>query len=402
MASWAGRSTFLPFAPPTLGKAEIAEVVATLRSGWLSTGPRARQFELEFARFVGAPEALALSSGTAALHLALMVLGVGPGDGVIVPTLTFSSCAHVVEHFGARPILVDVEPRTLTIDLNQVEAVLAAPGAGNIRAVMPVHLYGQPCDLAALDEIALRYSIHLVEDAAHALPSQSGTTQVGAVRLNNPSGPNNLVAFSFYATKNITTAEGGMLTGPPTLLERARVLSMHGMTRDAHARYTEVGSWQYDVVTPGFKYNLSDLQAALGLVQLRRLPAFRQRRSEVAARYSAALSIHDALEVPWPGFGQAHAWHLYVIRLRLEKLRINRARFIEELRARNIGSSVHFIPIHMLTYYRDRYGYSRDQFPVASREFDRLVSLPMHAGLTDADVDDVVDAVCEVASRYRA
>lgn len=395
------RSNFLSFSPPSIGETEIAEVVATLRSGWLSTGPRARRFEEEFAAYVGAPVALAVSSGTAALHLALTALDIGPGDAVIVPTLTFASAAHVVEHVGARPLLVDVEERTLNVDLARVERLLERDrDALRIRAILPVHLYGQPCDLRHLDAIAQAHNVDLVEDAAHALPARSGG-MVGAVRLAGGGSPSGLTAFSFYATKNLTTGEGGMLTGPETLIERARTLSLHGMTRDAHARYTSAGSWQYDVVAAGFKYNLSDMQAALGLAQLARLPELHARREAIASLYRERFASVNELRCPEPIEGTTHAWHLFVIRLALDRLSIDRARFIEELRVRNIGTSVHFIPIHSLTYYREKYGYTDADFPVASAEFQRLVSLPMHPGMSDQDVDDVANAVIAVTDEFR-
>jgi dTDP-4-amino-4,6-dideoxygalactose transaminase len=398
----ARRATPLPFAPPSIGEGEIADVVATLRSGWLSTGPRAAQFEREFAAFTGAPTALALNSGTAGLHLALVVLGIGVGDSVIVPTLAFSSAAHVVEHVGAHPILFDVEPARLTLDLDRLEELLGTERASrNIRAVMPVHLYGQACDLRRLDALATRYAVHIIEDAAHALPSYAGDVMVGSSRLRSAGGPANLTAFSFYATKNITTGEGGMLTGPPGLIEQARELSLHGMTRDAHARYTSGGSWRYDVTAPGFKYNLSDVQAALGIRQLARLPVLHARRRAIAQRYDLAFSSLPEIQSFPIGEERGHAWHLYVIRLCLDRLAIDRARFIEELGALNIGTSVHFIPIHTLTYYREKYGYARDDFPVASREFDRLVSLPIYPDLTSEDVDDVIKAVISVVERNR-
>ncbi|MBJ7596322.1 MAG: DegT/DnrJ/EryC1/StrS aminotransferase family protein [Candidatus Dormibacteraeota bacterium] len=392
----------LPFAPPTIGEDEISEVVATLRSGWLSTGPRASRFEREFADFLKVPSALALNSGTAALHLALVVLGVGPGDAVILPTMTFSSAAHVIEHVGARPLFVDIDPVTLMVDLNSVERLLSAQdGNGHVRALMPVHLYGQVCDLSRIDHLASAYRVHVVEDAAHALPARTAAGMVGAARLLDPDGPNNMVAFSFYATKNVTTGEGGMLTGPAHLVARARILSLHGMTQDAHARYASDGSWHYDVVAPGFKYNLSDLQAALGIHQLARLPQHHLRRRAIASRYEAGLMAVAEVERPSAVNEESNAWHLYAIRLNLEQLTIDRGRFIEELRARRIGTSVHFIPVHMLTYYRERYGYVPEDFPVAKREFARLISLPMHAGMTDGDVDTVIDAVASVALRYR-
>jgi dTDP-4-amino-4,6-dideoxygalactose transaminase len=389
------RASFLPFAPPALGDEEIAEVVETLRSGWIATGPRVARFEVAFAEAVGAPAALALSSGTAGLHLALCALGVGPGDRVVTTPMTFCSSVHVIEQAGAVPVLVDVEPGTLNIDPERVAA--AVERTPRVRAIEPVHLYGHPCEMDALLDIAERYGLALVEDAAHALPAAYRGRVVGAPA----AAVTDLTAFSFYATKNLTTGEGGMLTGPPDLLERARTLSLHGMSRDAYRRYAQGGSWRYDVVAAGFKYNMTDLQAALGLVQLRRLASFQARRREVVAMYDAAFAGLEELELPVRQPHVEHAWHLYVIRLHLDRLAVDRAAFIAELTERRIGTSVHFIPVHLHPYYRDRYGFTPADFPVASREYERIISLPLHPGLTEEDVEDVIEAVRAVVSRHR-
>jgi dTDP-4-amino-4,6-dideoxygalactose transaminase len=389
------RESFLSFAPPPVGEEEIAEVVSTLRSGWITTGPRTARFEAEFAARVGAPAALALSSGTAALHLALCALGVGSGDRVVSTPMTFCSSIHVIEQVGAVPLLVDVEPDTLNIDPDRVAAVLRrTPG---VRAIEPVHLYGHPCEMDPLLDLAERWGLALVEDAAHALPAAYRGRTVGTPAAGVPD----LAAFSFYATKNLTTGEGGMLTGPADLVERARTLSLHGMSRDAYGRYGAGGSWYYEVVAAGFKYNMTDLQAALGLVQLRRLEAFQARRREIVARYDAAFREVEELDLP---AGRPHveqALHLYVVRLRLDRLRVDRAGFIAALGERRIGTSVHFIPLHLQPYYRQRYGFRPEDFPVASREYERIVSLPLHPGLSDGDVEDVIDSVRAVAERHR-
>ncbi len=391
------RSTFLQFAPPSIGEDEIAEVVDTLRSGWITTGPRATAFEREFAATVGAHAALALSSGTAALHLALLALGVGPGDAVIGTDLTFCSSIHVIEHAGARPVLVDVEPETLDVDPARVEEAAADP---TVRAIMPVHLYGHPCDMDALLEVAAARGVAIVHDAAHALAACHRGRLIGSASPGG-RGPVELAAFSFYATKNLTTGEGGMLTGPAALVERARLLSLHGMSRDAHRRYGADGSWFYEVTAAGFKCNMPDLQAALGLAQLRRLPAMQARRRQLAARYGAAFAGLEEVTVPPERPGVVHAWHLYALRLNLETLRIDRADFIRELTARNIGASVHFIPVHLHPYYRDRYGLRPTDFPVTAREYPRLVSLPLHPGMTDQDADDVIEAVHDIVRAHR-
>ena len=383
------RGEYLPFSPPALGEEEIQEVVETLRSPWITTGPKTRRFEQEFATFLGAPGALAVNSCTAALHTALVSLGVGPGDEVITTPLTFAATVNVIEHVGARPVLVDVSPDTLNIDPERIAEAITA----RTRAILPVHYGGHPVDLDAVRTLAAMHDLPVVEDAAHALPATYRGRQVGA-------GPN-LVAFSFYATKNMTTAEGGMLTGDPDLLARARTLSLHGMSRDAWKRYERGGSWFYEIVCPGFKYNMTDLQASLGVCQLRKLPRFHERRREVAARYSEAFAPHEALEVPVQRPDVTSAWHLYTLRLRPDALRIHRDAFITELTERNIGVSVHFIPVHLHPFYREKYGFTPDAFPVACGNYRRMLSLPLHPRLTDQDVDDVIDAVLDVVRLHR-
>ncbi len=391
------RDTFLAFAPPCLDDAEVEAVARVLRSGWITTGPEVARFESAFSAGIGSEGALALNSGTAALHVALAALGIGPGDAVVTTTLTFCSTVHVIEQVGARPVLCDVDPVTLNLDPRRVaEALDRHP---DVRAVLPVHLYGHPCDMPALFELAARHRLAVIEDAAHALPAADPLGIVGAER--SPSGVPTACCFSFYATKNLTTGEGGMLTGPAQLIERARTWSLHGMSRDAYGRYEEGGSWHYEVTLPGFKYNMTDLQAAIGLVQLGKLDGFVRRRREIAAAYTRALSGLDQVQVPVQLDGYEHAWHIYPLRLHLDRLRISRARFIAELSARRIGAGVHFIPVHHQPYYRDRYGYAPGDFPVAAREYERLVSLPLHPGLDDDDVADVIDAVTDVVAAHR-
>ena len=382
------RAEFLPFAPPLIGEEEIAEVVDTLRSGWITTGPKTKRFEADFAGFLGAPAALALNSCTAALHTALATLGIGPGDEVITTPLTFAASVNVIEHVGARPVLVDVEPDTLNIAPGAVARALTP----RTRAILPVHYAGHPVDLDPLLDLVATHKLAMVEDAAHALPARYRGRRIGA-------GPHP-VAFSFYATKNLTTGEGGMLTGDPDFLARARMISLHGMSRDGWKRYEKGGSWYYEVLFPGFKYNMTDIQAGLGLWQLRKLERFQARRREVVRAYHAAFGDHPALEIPVTRPDVEHAWHLYVLRLRPEALRIDRDRFVEELKARNIGTSVHFIPIHVHPFYRDRYGYRPDAFPVALENFSRMVSLPLNPRLSDQDVADVVEAVRDVVHRF--
>jgi len=383
------RDDFLPFSPPCLGEEEVAEVADCLRSGWITTGPRTARFENEFADYIGAPGALGLNSCTAGLHTALAVLEIGAGDEVIAPTMTFASTVNVIEHVGAKPILVDVERDTMNLD---PEKVAAAVGP-RTRAVMAVHLGGHPADLDPLRSLAAEHDLTLIEDAAHALPASYRGTRIGSG--SNPT------SFSFYATKNLTTGEGGMLTGTPEFLDKARVLSRHGMSGDAWRRDRQERSWSYAVVRPGFKYNMTDIQAAIGLRQLEKLDDMQQRRREVVVAYDEAFGDNDALEIPTRRPEVEHAWHLYAVRIVPEALKIDRDRFIAELEARRIGTSVHFIPVHIQPYYRDRYGLSPRDLPVALAQWKRLISLPLHPGLAAGDVADVIDAVTDTIDRHR-
>jgi dTDP-4-amino-4,6-dideoxygalactose transaminase len=394
------RATLLPFSPPVIGDEEIAEVVAALRSGWITTGPRTQAFEQAFAKLTGAEAALGLNSGTAAMHVALAALGVGRGDVVITTDITFCSGVHVIEQMGARPLLVDVEPDTLNIDPAQVEraARTLRPGE-HLAAIMPVHLHGHPCDRDALIAIARRHGCAIVEDAAHAFPARCGGKMIGAAEN---AGVPVLSAFSFYATKNLTTGEGGMLTGPPALIEEARAWSLHGMSADAWKRQDGGRRpWFYEVTRPGFKYNMTDIQAAIGIAQIPKIADFRSRRAEIAAQYNEAFAALDEICVPADRAGVEHAWHIYSLRLNSEKSGIVRDDFIEALFRRNIPASVHFIPIHLHSYYKDAYGWKTSDFPVASREYERLVSLPIYPAMRDEDVDDVIAAVREIVFANR-
>lgn len=383
------RQMFLPFSPPDLGEDEIAEVVSTLRTGWITTGPKTKQFETEFARFLGARGALALNSCTAGLHVALATLGIGEGDEVITTPMTFAASANVIEHVRARPVLVDVQSDTLNIDPEAIERAITP----RTRAILPVHYAGHPVDLDAIDAIARPRAINVIEDAAHALPATFRGQPIGSG--GNP------VAFSFYATKNLTTGEGGMLSGDPEFLDRARMFSLHGMSRDAWSRYAKGGNWFYEIITPGFKYNMTDLQAALGLVQLRRLEGFMAKRRAIVAAYNEAFAEEGVLECPVEREYVGHAWHLYVLRLHLDRLKIDRAQFITELANRQIGASVHFIPLHVHPFYRDRYGFTPSSFPVAFDGYNRMLSLPLNTTLTSADVGHVVDAVKDIIKIFR-
>ncbi len=380
----------LPYNRPDITEEEIAEVVATLRSGWLTTGPRAARLEQEFAAYTGAAHALALNSATAALHLGLEAAGVSAGDEVITTPLTFAACANVIVHLGAAPVLADVCADDLNIDPEQVERHITP----RTKAVMAVHYAGQPCQMDALLDLCRRRGLFLLEDAAHATGAMYRGQMIGAL--------GDATAFSFYATKNLTTGEGGMLTtNRPEVAERARIMTLHGMNRDAWKRYDRGGSWYYEVVAPGYKYNMPDIAAALGQVQLRRLEEMNARRAALAMRLSAALADCEPIQLPDARPEVRHVWHLYVIRIRAEALRIDRARFIEELAARGVSTSVHFIPIHYHPYYREGFGFERGSLPVTEGEYERLISLPLYPTMTEADVDRVADAVRDVAREWR-
>lgn len=376
---------FLPFALPEIGDEEIAEVVDTLRSGWITTGPKAKRFEADFTAFLGdgALQSIAVNSATAGLHLALEGLGIGPGDEVITTTHTFTATAEVVRYLGADVKLVDIEPATLCIDLAQAEAAITP----RTRAIMPVHYAGLAVDMPALLAIARRHGLKVVEDAAHALPTTHGGRLVGTFESD-------ATVFSFYANKTMTTGEGGMLvTRDEALAKRARIMRLHGMSRDAFDRFTAtVPSWYYEIVAPGFKYNLTDIAAALGLHQLRRAQGFQQRRAQIAAMYDAAFASLPLLTPPRPAPGDLHAWHLYALRLG-DDAGITRDRFIEALFERGIGCSVHYIPLHLHPYWRERYALQPAQFPHSQLAYERLVSLPIYTRMTDADVARVVEAV---------
>ena len=396
------RDKFVPFSPPLIGEEEIAEVVDTLRSDWITTGPKVKRFERQFMEFVDAPAVLAVSSCTAALHLSLLALGIGPGDAVLTTAVTFCSGVHVIEHVGARPVLVDVEPDTLNLDPQLLEdAIRSARALGlRVKAIMPAHLYGHPCDMAAILEIAARHGLAIIEDAAHALPAHYRGKIVGSAQPESEVPV--LTCFSFYATKNLTTAEGGMLAGPPDLIDRARSWSLHGMNGDAWKRYGKEGTWFYEVSCPGFKYNLTDLQAALGLHQLRKLPQFHARRQAIVRRYQAAFAAYEELQLPPERPDVGHAWHIYALRLNLDCLTITRNQFIAELQEQGISCSVHFIPVHLHRYYREKYGYVAQDFPVAYQEYQRLVSLPLSPKLADEDIKEVIAAVGRTISKHRA
>ena len=398
---------FLPFSVPWIGEEEIAAVVECLRSGWITTGPRVREFEAAFAEYIGARHAIALNSCTAALHLALEALDIKPREEVLVPAMTFAATAEVVRYLDARPVLIDCEPVTLNLSVSGVrdylekECVRTPEGAQSratgerVRAIIPVHYGGLPCEMDSLAALAAEYGLELIEDAAHAFPAAYRGRKIGTFGIAS--------AFSFYATKNLSTGEGGMLTtDDDRVAERVRLMSLHGISKDAWLRYTAQGSWYYEIVEAGFKYNMTDIAAALGIEQLRRAEPLWQRRRSIADRYAHAFQAIPEIEPPADSAESDHGWHLYPIRLNLDMLRIDRADFILELRERGIGASVHFIPLHLHPYYRDNFGYRPESLPVAAREYERIISLPHYPRMSDADVDRVASAVAEIVDANRA
>lgn len=387
---------FLPFSLPDIGPEEIDEVVDTLKSGWVTTGPKARRFEEDFARFIGSGvTALAVNSATAGLHLALEAAGIGPGNCVIVPVYTFTATAEVVRYLGADPVFVDIDPDTFNIDPDRIEEAIVSHRTSNvsrITAVIPVHFAGLGCAMDRIGAIADLHGLKVIEDAAHALPATFGGRMVGSLGSN-------ATVFSFYANKTITTGEGGMIvTTNEELAERCRVMRLHGISRDAFDRYrTRTPSWYYEVVAPGFKYNMPDIAAALGLRQLRKAWRFQKRRAELAAVYDAAFRDLPLDLPPKPPEGDVHAWHLYVIRLK-NSARIGRDRFIEKMSEQGIGCSVHFIPLHLHPYWRDRYGLQPGDFPNALHAYEAAVSLPLFSKMSDADLERVIGAVRSILS----
>jgi dTDP-4-amino-4,6-dideoxygalactose transaminase len=381
---------FLPFYMPDIAEDEIQAVMETLQSGWLTTGVRVRQFEEDFAHYVGSQHAVAVNSGTAALHLALDAVGVKEGDEVLVPTMTFAATAEVVLYFRAKPVLVDCRHDTMNLDPDQIEKAITS----RTKAIIPVHIGGQPCDMDRILEIARERHLKVIEDAAHALPTRYQGRLVGTI--------GDITCFSFYATKTITTGEGGMATTDnPEWAERMRIMSLHGISHDAWKRYTAEGSWYYEILYPGYKYNLTDVAASLGIQQLKKADRFWELRRRCADLYNEGLKDVPEVTVPYVAPEVQHAWHLYIIQLNLELLRISRNEFIELLKKENIGTSVHFIPLHLHPYYRDTFGYRPADFPTASNVFERIISLPLYPKMTETDVQRVIDTVRALVRQYR-
>jgi dTDP-4-amino-4,6-dideoxygalactose transaminase len=381
---------FLPFHVPDIGEEEIRSVAETLRSGWLTTGSKTKAFEEGFSNYVGATHAVAVNSCTAALHLALDAIGIREGDEVIVPTMTFAATAEVVIYLKAKPVLLDCQADTLNLEPNRLAAAITP----KTKAIIAVHFGGQPCDMDPILQVAKAHNLKIIEDAAHALPASYKGKKVGTI--------GDITCFSFYATKTITTGEGGMATTDnPEWAARMRVMSLHGISHDAWKRYTKEGSWYYEILYPGFKYNLTDIAAAIGIEQLRKSDNFWNARKRIAATYNAAFADLPELQTPACRAFAQHAWHLYPIQLDLDRLRVNRNRFIEALHEKGIGTSVHFIPLHLHPYYRDKFGYRPGDFPTATAVFERIISLPIYSKMAESDVEQVIAAVREVAGANR-
>ncbi|MCI0712901.1 MAG: DegT/DnrJ/EryC1/StrS family aminotransferase [Chloroflexi bacterium] len=379
------REKFLPFAQPDVSQAEIDAVSEVIASGWWTTGPKVREFEQRFADYVGAKHAVAVNSATAAMHLALEAIGLERGDEVITTAYTFAATAEVIRYFDATPILVDIDPVTLNIDVSQIESAVTE----KTKAILPVHVAGQAADLDAIQSIADKHGLYVIEDAAHALPTLYKGKMIGSV--------SDFTAFSFYVTKTLATGEGGMITTDnDEWANRCHVMCLHGISKDAWKRYTSEGSWYYEIIAPGFKYNLTDIAGALGLVQLERLGDMNRRRQEIATQYNVAFAENPAVESPALVGDSTHPYHLYILRLNLDTITLDRNQFINELRNLNIGTSVHWIPLHIHPYYRDTYGYVPEDFPVAYGQYQRVVSLPIYSAMSDEDVEDVISAVDKV------
>ena len=374
-------------------------MLEALRSGWITTGPKAKRFEKEFAEYVGAKHALAVSHCTGALHLALWALGIERGDEVITTPFTFTATAEILGYLGARPVFVDVDPGTFNISPARIEEALENGANKKVRALLPVHFAGQTCDMDRILKIARHYNLKVVEDAAHAAGSARHMDGRGMAKVGTIG---DITCFSFYATKNFTTAEGGMITtADDALAEKIAVASLHGMNKDAWKRYDKSGSWFYEIHDMGFKYNLSDVHAAIGLAQLKRADDFQRRRNEIARAYNEAFRAEESLRAAYSEPGIEHAWHLYVLRLRPELMKIGRNQFVEMLRERGVGCSVHCIPLHTMHYYQRNYGYRDGDFPVANDIYSRCLSLPIYAAMTDDDLNYVIETVLAIARENR-
>jgi dTDP-4-amino-4,6-dideoxygalactose transaminase len=381
---------FIPFHRAHIEAPEINAVAEVLKSGWLTTGPRVKQFEANFREIVGAQHTVAVGSCTAALHLSLLAVGVQPGDEVILPTMTFASCGETILYLGAKPVLVDCAPNSFHMDVEGVERAITP----RTKAIMPVHYSGYARDLDSLKSLSSAKGVALIEDAAHAFPSRYNGKMIGAA--------GDITCFSFYATKTITTGEGGMIaTANPEYADRIRMLSLHGISKDAWKRYSAEGTWRYEIEATGYKYNLTDLQAAIGIEQLKKCEMMRSMRATLAARYTKELSSLDAFGTPIVPGNVEHAWHLYVLEVNCDALTIDRDEMIQSLKRRGVGTSVHFIPLHLHRLYREQCGYSLGQFPNAEKRFSAALSLPLFPDLSFHEQDRIIDALHELAGKHR-
>ncbi|MEO8231613.1 MAG: DegT/DnrJ/EryC1/StrS family aminotransferase [Ignavibacteriota bacterium] len=381
---------YLLFHKPFISEDEINEMVDTLRSGWLSMGPKTIKFEEEFNKYIGAKKSVAVSSWTAAGHLTLEAFGIERGDEVIVPTMTFPATAEIVCYFGAKPVIVDVDKDTLNISLEEIEKAITP----KTKAIIPVHYGGQPCDLDEINQIAKAHNLKVLEDAAHSLPATYKGKKIGTI--------SDVTCFSFYATKTLSTGEGGMIcTNDQEIAERCAIMRLHGINRDAWKRYSEAGSWYYEVVAPGYKYNFTDLQASLGLPQLKKVDVMWEWRKKIAARYTEALKDFDLITLHTIKSDRESSWHLFPIRLNLEMITKNRAQIIEELKNKNVGVGVHFMPVHQHLYYSETFNLDDKNYPVASAAFPRLMSLPIYPGMSDESVEKVINVLIEILNKYR-
>ena len=392
----------IPYHRASIGDDEINEVVATLRSGWLTTGPKTKQFESDFAAFAGVKHAIAVSSATAALHLALESIALRPGEAVLVPTMTFASTAAVVRYFGAIPLLIDCREGDFDLDCVHARKVAAAARARGekLRAIIPVHFGGQICDMVGVQKLAVEFDLAVIEDAAHCCPAFYRESAEQPWRF---AGATSAVAcFSFYANKCITTGEGGMAcTNDDRLAERMRIMSLHGISKDAWKRFTSEGSWYYEIMAPGFKYNLTDIAASIGLHQLKKADYFRRERERVATTYRRRLADVDEIVLRKDDPDRINSWHIFAIRLRLDRLSIDRGKVISLLKEAGIGTSVHWMPLHMHPYYRQIYGYRPEDLPVSARIYPEVISLPIFPGMTETEVEQVCDCLGTIIARHR-
>jgi dTDP-4-amino-4,6-dideoxygalactose transaminase len=383
------RRDFLPYSLPLIEEDEINGVIDTLRSSWLSKGPKTAEFETKFAEYVGARHAIGMNSCTSALHIALVSRGIGAGDEVITTPLTFAATANTIIHTGAMPVFVDVDPDTGCIDPANIEEKIT----DKTKAIVPVHYAGQACDMDEIMKIGKKYGLFISEDAAHAIYTMYKGKMIGGI--------GDATSFSFYATKNLCTGEGGMLTtNDDELADKARVISLHGMSRNAWNRYGKGGSWFYEIMYPGYKYNMTDIQAALGLCQLAKLEKMQKIRDRYAQMYNAAFESMPGIRLFKNVDGNRHSWHLYVIQVDDKIINIGREKFIEELAKENIGTSVHFIPLHLHPYYQNQFGYKRGDYPAAEAIFDGIISLPLYPKMKEDDVKDVIGSVTRIIEKY--